>query len=86
MLDYVQEMIDTFPNKEEIKRYVKTPATKHLFEIREVKKLASEKARIFHNIVAKGLFLCKQSRADIQTTIAFLTTWVREPDEDDWKN
>ena len=35
--------------------------------------------------MAKGLFLCKRLRADIQTTIAFLTTQVREPDKDDWK-
>ena len=37
MLDYVQEVIDSFPNKEEIKRHVKTPATKHSFEVRDVK-------------------------------------------------
>ncbi len=35
--------------------------------------------------MAKGLFLCKRSRPDIQTTIAFLCTRVKEPDEDDWK-
>ena len=50
-------MIDSFPNKEEIKRSIKTPATDYLFEIREVKKLATDKARIFHNIVAKDYFM-----------------------------
>ena len=47
MLDYVQEVIDTFLNKEEIKRQVKTPATEHLFEVRNATKLAADKARIF---------------------------------------
>ena len=40
---------------------------------------------IFHNAVAKCLYLSKRSRPDIQTAVAFLTTRVKEPDEDDWK-
>ena len=31
------------------------------------------------------LFLCKRARPDIQTAVAFLTTRVKGPDEDDWK-
>eukprot|EP00957_Ditylum_brightwellii_P053095 4025957-Ditylum_brightwellii.AAC.1 len=33
----------------------------------------------------KLLFLCKRARRDIQTGVTFLTTWVKEPNEDDWK-
>ena len=40
---------------------------------------------IFHNMVARGLFVCKRSRQDIQTAIAFLSTHVSIPDTDDWK-
>ena len=31
------------------------------------------------------IFLCKQARPDIQTVVAFLTTRVMAPDEDDYK-
>ena len=32
MLDYMQEVIDTSPNKEEVKRQIKTLATEYLFK------------------------------------------------------
>jgi hypothetical protein len=34
--------------------------------------------------VAQLLFMSMQARRDIQTAVAFLTTQVRKPDEDDW--
>ena len=39
----------------------------------------------FHTCAAKGLFICKRGRPDIQTSVAFLTTRVKQPDQDDWK-
>ena len=39
----------------------------------------------FYTFTAKGLFLCKRARPDIQTAIEFLATRVKEPDEDDWR-
>ena len=30
-------------------------------------------------------FLCKQARPDIQIAVAFLTTQLVQPDQDDWK-
>lgn len=42
-------------------------------------------AEEFHTTVAKGLFLCKRARPDLQPTIPFLCTRVQEPDRDDWK-
>ncbi len=39
----------------------------------------------FHAFVAKALFLCKRSRPDFQMTVAFLTTRVKAPNDDDWK-
>jgi hypothetical protein len=38
----------------------------------------------FHHTVAQLLFACPRARKDIQNTVAFLTTRVRSPDEDDW--
>ena len=53
--------------------------------MREEKLLESERADVFHTIVAKGLFVVKRARPDIMMTIAFLCTRVRGPTEDDWK-
>jgi len=84
MKRYVQDMVDLFP--ETVNESASTPAAAHLFTVCEdAPKLSEEKASTFHTIVAKGLFLCKRARPDIQTTIAFLTTRVKDPDEDDWK-
>ena len=84
MREYVKKMIDDFPNLKKGK--AKTPAANHLFNVREdVKKLSEKDAIIFHNLTARGLFLSKRARPDIQTAIAFLSTRVINPDEDDWK-
>jgi hypothetical protein len=84
MTEYVKKMIDNFG--EDVSESAKTPAAPHLFTVREdAKKLSEQQAQKFHNTVAKGLFLCKRARLDLQTTIAFLSTRVKEPDEDDWK-
>ena len=84
MKSYVQDMIDTCPEK--ITSKAVTPAAAHLFKVREdCGKLDDKKASVFHTVTAKGLFLSKRARPDILTTIAFLSTRVKEPDEDDWK-
>jgi hypothetical protein len=84
MTDYVKKMIENFG--EDVSEPAKTPAAAHLFTVREdAKKLDEKQAQKFHNTVAKGLFLCKRARLDLQTTIAYLSTRVKEPDEDDWK-
>lgn len=38
----------------------------------------------FHHTVAQLLFMSARARRDIQTAVAFLTTRVKSPDEDDW--
>ena len=64
-----------------------TPAAHHLFKVNTVdpKRLEPQMADMFHHNVAKLLFLCKCSRPDIQTSIAFLCTQVKEPNYDDYK-
>jgi hypothetical protein len=63
-----------------------TPASDHFFKIPPPHKapyLPKEQARSFHHTTAQLLFLlCVQW--DIQMTIVFLTTRVKQPDEDDW--
>ena len=84
MVDYIEKMLEEFP--EELVGGAAIPATDVLFKVNEGgKKLNEEKAQQFHSAVAKGLFLCKRARPNIQVAIAFLTMRVMAPDEDDWK-
>ena len=61
-------------------------APENLFVVDEdCKKLDSVKAKAFHNIVTKALYVMKRARPDISVAIAFLTTRVRTPDQHDWE-
>jgi hypothetical protein len=46
--------------------------------------LEEEQVLAFHHTVAQLLFMATRARQDIQTTVAFLTTRVKKPDEDNW--
>lgn len=84
MKDYVKKAIDEFP--EDITKNASTPANCFLFEIREgIPALDQTKKDNVHSTVARLLYICKRCRLDIQNAIAFLTTRVSKPDEDDWK-
>lgn len=85
MVDYTKGIIDSFP--EEISGEVASPAPNHLFLVRDellAKKLPEEQAVHFHHTVAQLLFLSTRARRDIQVAVAFLTTRVQSPNEDDW--
>ena len=83
IIDYVKEMIKAFPEQEELNKKANTLAAAYLFQTRDASKLTEEQAKVFHHIIAKGLFLYTRSRVDIQPTITFLTTRVKAPDVDD---
>jgi hypothetical protein len=85
MPGYTKEIIESFP--EIIEGTSATPAADHLFKVREIsetKILPEEQAVAFHRTTAQLLFLSGRARRDIQTAVAFLTTRVKGPDEDDW--
>jgi hypothetical protein len=85
MIMYLKNVIAEFP--EMIMGKAATLAADHLFKIRgekETKPLEEERALVFYHTVAELLFMVTRARRDIQTTVAFLTTWVKTPDEDDW--
>jgi hypothetical protein len=85
MIDYLKGLINDFP--EIIAGTAITPATANLFDVRpedERKVLGEEQARAFHHSVAQLLFATTRARKDIQHIVAFLTTRVKSPDEDDW--
>eukprot|EP00957_Ditylum_brightwellii_P038639 2920654-Ditylum_brightwellii.AAC.1 len=84
MQKYIQELIDGFP--EELCGACTSPTADHLFQVNEEEiKLCDKKAQQYHTTVTRMLFVCKRARPDIQPTIVFLTTRIREPDEDNWK-
>ena len=83
MVKYVESMIEDFPLK--ISKVSNSPAAENLLDIGTGKLLDKGKSEAYHTTVAKGLFLCKRSRPDIQPTIAVLSTQIKSPIESDWK-
>jgi hypothetical protein len=86
MLDYIEEIVDTFTKAEPNGSGNKTSAAPYNpFKVdKHCEKLEPNKAKEFHNLVAKTLYATKRARPDTCTAIVFLTTRVRKPDLDDW--
>ena len=85
MIPYIKQIIEDFP--EEITSSAPAPHTDYLFKIRDEDKrklLEEERAKAFHHTVAQLLFLSHRARRDISPAVPFLTSRVKEPDEDDW--
>ncbi len=85
MIPYLKNVIAEF--QEVISGKSPTPAANNLFKIRDqkdAKPLEEKRALAFHHMVAQLLFMATRARRDIQTAVAFLTTLVKDPDEDDW--
>ena len=87
MKTYLIEAIEEFEAfNEKIDSSKPTPAAAYLFNVDEDSPLLSEKkAKGFHKIVAKLLFVCCRGRPDINVTISFLTTRVSKSNDGDWK-
>jgi hypothetical protein len=82
MTDYVKKMVEEFPEQVQ---GVSCPWNSNLTTVDATSpNLSKDKAEMFHTFVAKGLFVCKRARQDIQPAVAFMTTRVREPNEGDW--
>jgi hypothetical protein len=84
MTDYVKDILNTVPIKLRDKDTAKTPAGHKLFNEGNGGLLNKERAELFHTMVAKGLFICKRARPDIQQPIALLCTRVKDPNRSDW--
>ena len=72
MIRYVKEMVVSFPNQSEVQKEVVFPVSDSLFCIYNSPKLLKTRLEVFHNIIAKGLFVVKCAHPDIMVTIAFL--------------
>jgi hypothetical protein len=96
MIDYNNDVIKAwdeavtkFNNRFErkVKRQrIATAAPEDLFKVNDdAVKLDKERAKVFHSIVAMILYVVKMAWPNAALANAFLTTRVREPDEDDWR-
>ena len=84
MYDFMDKMLEDL--LVDMDGTARTPAAEQLFTMNPTPKpLPEDTAIMFHHNVAKLLFLCKMARPDLQTVVAFLSTWVKSPDEDDYK-
>ena len=85
-------MVSNFPEEDLQGSKVASPWNENLFKVDEKSpKLEFEMKEQFHTSTAQGLFACKRARPDIKSArpyispaIAYLTTRVREPNQDDW--
>ena len=82
MTKCVKEMHEEYGETKHPK--VSSAAGDKLFEVDEnSEKLSSDEQEKFHETVAKGLFLSKRARPDIQPVIAFLCARVKNPTTQD---
>ena len=85
MKKYTEQMVKDFSVELDIHDTMKTPAGNNLFEKGSGKILDRDRKEEFHNMTARGLFMSKRSRPDIQQTISVLCTRVQDSNESDWK-
>jgi hypothetical protein len=88
MMKHLDKIFEDFP--EEVGKIASSPASDHLFQVRDAEEteklgkfLDKERKVQFHHSVAQLLFVSTRVRWDIQTVVAFLTTRVKKPDDDD---
>jgi hypothetical protein len=85
MVKYLKGVIEEFPKW--IMGKLATPAGERLFDVRDEKDaelLDKERVVVFHHTTAQLLFMAMRTCCNIQTAVAFPTTRVKAPDEDDW--
>ena len=68
------------------RKRIATAAPDDLFKVDgDATKLDQAKAKAFHNLTAKMIYVAKRARPDISLAVAFLTTRVKGPNIDDWR-
>ena len=75
MFDYLDEILEAFDKAAPGAKGIKSSSMpENLYKIDEdCEKLPPEKAKQFHNLVAKTLYATKCARLDTCTPVAFLT-------------
>ena len=81
-----ETMLDEFLIKIEKSHSVASLETENLFNVDRSNTLHKNKTELLYTTVARGLFLCKIYRPDINHTIAVLCTRVKHSNQGDRKN
>ncbi len=68
MRSYIDKILTAFGG--ELVHY-QNPGRKDLFMVGEESELKDDKARVFHTVVAKLLYLAKRARPDIMMVVSF---------------
>jgi hypothetical protein len=85
MIDYAKSMVENFPSEELTGGKVASPWSENLFKVNETNPwLPAKNDEQRHTWTAQGLLLCKHGWPDICSAVAYLTTRVRNPNQDDW--
>ena len=77
--------IDDLLKHYNVNKKASSPATVHLFDIRESPRLKPDDAKLFHSAVAKLLYLAKRTRPELLTLCSFLASRVSCSTEDDMR-
>ena len=84
MCRHVDDMVDSFPIEFEENNTSASPAGEKLFEEGTGEALNKMEKEQSHTTVAKGLYISKRARPDIQLAVAVLCTRVQQPNKNDW--
>ena len=83
MSDYIQVILQDTPANLRGKSMV--PVAKHLFTTRpDAPKISPQEQEIFHHLTMQLMYLSQCGRPDIRTAVAFLSSRVANPNQDDY--
>ena len=83
MSDYIQVILQDTPAN--LCGTSMVPAAKHLFTTRpDAPKISPQEQEIFHHLTMQLMYLSQHGRPNIQTAIAFLSSRVSNPNQDDY--
>ena len=84
MQDYVKTMIQDFPSECLTGKSVQVLWDANLFKVKDNQiPLNYKMKKQFYKTTYQALFLCKQGRPDIMPGVAFLTSRIQEPTQED---
>ena len=83
MSDYIQVILQDTPTN--LRGTSMVPAAKHLFTTRsDAPEISSQEQELFHHLTMQLMYLSQRGRPDIRTAVAFLSSRVANPDQDDY--
>ena len=83
MSDYIQVILQDTPAN--LRGTSMVPAAKHFFTTRpDAPKISPQEQEIFHHLTMQLMYLSQRGRPNIRTAMAFLSSRVANPDQDDY--